>query len=607
MGRLRRPGGGCARLVVLASTLAVLGGPALLRAQPAEDAVPLPGGDESPELRTLRLAEERLFREPGEPTEGSAADVLSSGPRPPAPTPGRPETAPEPGERIVEGHPDQAWLAGLTLPDLPVRWDERVVDYLVYFRDDPRGQRLIQAWLSRLATHGPAIRDVLRAHGLPDDLVYVAMVESGFDPTARSGAGAVGLWQFVSRTGRAYGLRQDRFLDERMDPLASTRAAAEHLGDLHRRLGRWELALAAYNMGYGALLRSIRKYNTNDYWLLSHLENGLPFETALYVAKVVACAIAGHNPGVFGVDLDELDGAADAAPIAEVQVPGGTPLGLVARAARVDRDAVGELNPAYLRGRTPPDDGPWRVRLPAASLDAFARRWPRIARSRPAMRPYVVRLGEDLRSIARRFHTHARRLREHNGLEEDPAPGETILVPAVEPREAPADAGDGPILVAVPGDAAPGGDLARRFYQVRRGDTLSEIAHFCGVGVGDLVRWNALDPHAVLQTGMVIQVFVPEEARLDGIVLLSEDQVRTLALGSDEFFTVREAQDGRRRIEYRVRPGDTLTSIGRRFGLRPEDLARINQRSTDDLLQLGETLVIYAPGGSDAGDADASD
>lgn len=573
--------------LALAAALATAACPAApARAQPAASDG---GGDgdpaESPELRALRLAEEALFRPPDVHPESPDAEAGTH----PAFTSEAPTVAPPRGA-WVEGEPGARWLENLALPDLPVRWDARVVEYLEYFRDDPRGRRLVAAWIDRERRFGPLIRETLREHGLPEDLLYVAMIESGFDPTARSHAGAVGLWQFVGRTAEGYGLRRDRWVDERMDPVASTRAAARFLSDLHERFGRWELALAAYNMGYGALLRAIRKYNTNDYWLLSHLEAGLPFETTLYVAKVVACAIVGHNPEEFGI-------APDRAPVAgfeEVEVPPGTPLRLVARAARIDDDELAAANPGYLRNRTPPDGGPWRVRLPEASLEAFGRRWPRLARSRPATRTYELRLGESLADVARAHRITLRELLALNGLDGDERqPGMELLVPVVEPREpAPADER---LVVPVPETVFHYPDRERRFYRVTRGDSCEDVARFFGVTVNDLARWNAIDPRAALQSGMMLQVFVPPDTDLTTVVAMTEDEVRTVVLGSEAFFDWHERQNGRERVRYVVRPGDTLIGIGRRFGLEPADIARINGQAGDDLIRAGETLILYRP------------
>ncbi|MCZ7684286.1 MAG: lytic transglycosylase domain-containing protein [Sandaracinaceae bacterium] len=233
-----------------------------------------------------------------------------------------------------------------------MRWDERVIRFLEFFRDDPRGNRFVRAWLQRVDRYGPTIRETLGRQGLPRDLIFVAMVESGFDPTARSHAGAAGMWQFVERTGESFDLPVDHWVDMRLDPARSTEAAARYLGQLRDRFGTWELAFAAYNMGYGALLRAIRKYNTNDYWTLAHLEAALPFETNIYVAKIVACAIVAHNPERFG-----LGDLAREQPVRfqTVSIPGGVSLSVVARAAGTTSERLRELNPALRRGRTPPD------------------------------------------------------------------------------------------------------------------------------------------------------------------------------------------------------------------------------------------------------------
>src|SRR5690606_11780873 len=143
---------------------------------------------------------------------------------------------------------------------------------------------------------------------------------SGFEPTVRSRAGAAGMWQFVQGTAAEFGLGQSHWVDERLDPERSTRAAAAYLGRLHARFGSWELALAGYNMGYGALLRAMRKYNTNDVWELSRVEAGLPFETSHYVSKILACAVVMRNPERFGLSESDKLPALDAA---YVEVGGG--------------------------------------------------------------------------------------------------------------------------------------------------------------------------------------------------------------------------------------------------------------------------------------------
>ena len=162
------------------------------------------------------------------------------------------------------------------MPELPVRWDARVVRYLDYYRSDPRGRNLVQAWVRKSGRYGAAMRRVLEEQGLPDDLVWVSLIESGFDPAVRSPAGAVGLWQLMPEGARAYGLVVDRWIDERLDVERSTEAAARYLSDLHRRFGSWELALAGYNMGYGGLLASIASTAWSDAKCIGGPEPGQP-------------------------------------------------------------------------------------------------------------------------------------------------------------------------------------------------------------------------------------------------------------------------------------------------------------------------------------------
>jgi membrane-bound lytic murein transglycosylase D len=565
-----------------------------VQAQQSAEAAPVdevPGvtGEESPELRALRLAELELFGR-----DQAIVELTPTLPRPlrlSAPV-GMGSGASELGVRTGPSgiQLDLSWLEGLTLPDLPVRWDDRVIRYLQFFRDDPRGQQIIRSWIRRLDRFGPLIRRTLRAQGLPEDLIYVAMVESGFDPLARSDAGAVGLWQFLSRTGEEYGLRRDRWVDMRRDPEASTIAAARYLADLHRRFGTWELALAAFNMGYGALLRAIRKYDTNDYWELSHLEAALPFETSLYVAKVVACAIVGRNPEQF-----RLGDLTREPPIEHdvVEVPAGTGLALVARAAGVTIEELRRLNPALLRHRVPPGPEPWQLRIPAGRGEAFARAWARIRPREAAHHSYVVRFGDDLARIARRFRTSDTALRELNQIEDGEriVAGNVLLVPAVEPHE---ERPSEPPVVAIPPGTFEYADRRRVFYRVVQGDRLDEIARFFDVSIDEIQQWNAIDPRAVLQEGMFLQLFVPAHVDLEAAVVLAESEVRTLVIGSEEFYDWHARQEGRVRLRYCVRPGDTLSGIAARFGLTVGSLARINQIGRESVLRIGQELIVYA-------------
>ena len=431
-----RPPARVAHAMDLAARRAIAGGPMADGASP---------GPESPELRAIREAEKELFP-PASPAPGGSWPaglplVLRDSPSPEVVATGLPPAArwTDPPAAQPAAPP---WLAltHLQLPDLPVRWDERVVRYLRFFRDDPRGRATFANLYRHASRWRDAMRRTLRRKSLPEDLVWVSMIESGFEPTARSSAGAAGLWQFMPETAKIYGLTLDRWLDQRLDPEASTEAAAEFLGDLHRRFGSWELALAGFNMGYAGLASVLRRFNTNDFWSLARTEGTLPWETTLYVPKIIATAIVAHNLAAFGLEDVALDAVVDPD---RVMVPPGTPLSLVAQAAGCSLKDVEGQNPELRALRTPPveDGDAYPVSVPHGKGTQAAQGLARLRRDQPPLDRYVVRFGETIDQIATGHRTTTQKLVELNAI----GPGEAVrggtvlLVPHVDaPAEAPA-------------------------------------------------------------------------------------------------------------------------------------------------------------------------
>ncbi|XXX79600.1 transglycosylase SLT domain-containing protein [Sorangium sp. So ce134] len=568
---------------------------------------------ESPELRTMREIDLALF--PGAtPSAGPAWPVdgtllLGAGePRLEAsglPPSGLPVAPPK-----AEETRDISWLRQLDLPEIPVRWDGRVVRYLEYYKDDPRGRSAVVSWIKKSGRYGAAIRRVLREQGLPEDLLWLSLVESGFDPTVHSPAGAAGLWQFMPEGARIYGLTVDRWVDERLDPERSTLAAARYLSDLRRRFGGWELAFAAYNMGYGGLLASIRKYNTNDFWELSRLEAGMPLETALYVPKILAIAIVARNPKVFGCDEVELDPAVT---FDKISLGSGVSLQSVAAAAGAGAPEIEALNPQLVAKRTPPlpvdakEQARWEVRVPAGAGARAAKAMPKLIEREPKLERYLVRWGESLDDIATFRGTTRWTLQTLNGLRpgEPVRPGALLFVPAAEgvgvaaaehllANGAPLSSEARPVVV-VPAQRFSYEGRRRVFYRVVAGDTLRDLAAVMSVTPDEICRWNTLSPGASLHEGMTLQLFVPRSQRYDGVFLLDEAEARVLSVGSEEFFAHFEGLKGRKRIEIAVREGDTFSKLATRYGLSVGSLERINQRSRRSTLMPGDRLVVYVP------------
>jgi membrane-bound lytic murein transglycosylase D len=591
------------------------------------------GPSESPELREIRHFEEAAFPRPGTPRPAAADGAL---PPPSLPgswggsgdVPAELRTPPPRAEADATPPPDSEWLRRLKLPDLPVRWDAQVLRYLDYFKNDPKGHAVMASWLRRAGRYRELCSNALAREGLPRDLFYVAMVESGFDTGARSRVGAGGIWQFMPGAARAYGLEVSYWIDARRDPGRAMDAAARYLKDLYVRFGSWPLVFAAYNAGYGAVLRSITNYNTNDYWELVRHESGLPWESSLYVPKILAAAIVGNNLDAFGFADVTADG-----PLAydEVEVPASTTFAAVARAAVTKVEVIEALNPELVRGRTPPDRGATRVRVPPGTAATFAASFDKSRGAGDKLDVVVLRFGETLDDVARARGASVRELRKLNAVKDtaELRAGMPIVCPRRAGPDAkrnakdasakdasakdgeggardadqiagsptPGDEPDDTVIVAVPDRAFAYEGRERVFYRTRDGDELDEIADAFGVRGEELLEWNNLDGRAKLHPKMVLQIFVRKDFDPAGVVLVDASKVRVVTLGSEEFLELETARRGKKRLTYTAKAGDTLAKLGRRYGLTPGDLARINRFSTNTELHEGDRIVVYSPTG----------
>lgn len=319
--------------------------------------------------------------------------------------------------------------AGAPKPELvrydpPIEINGAVERWLGYYRNE--GRESFEITLARAGRYEELMRETFRRAGVPEDLVYMSLIESGFKPTAYSRARALGLWQFVPGTARIYGLEMNRWVDERLDPIAATHAAAEYLEDLHREFGDWNLAAAAYNAGPGRLHQAMRRARSRDYWTLAR-SGVLRPETRDYVPKLIAATVIARQPERFGL-------RARVEPIRTFDiayVPDATSIDVVAEAAGVPVEEILALNLHLLRGITPPGQR-YAVRLPAGTPRIFAENYARIPPSeRVRSVLHVVRRGETLERIARAYGISLSDLRGANeGL--DPRrllAGQRLVVP----------------------------------------------------------------------------------------------------------------------------------------------------------------------------------
>ncbi len=471
-----------------------------------------------------------------------------------------------------------------------------------------RGRATLARYLSRMGRYEPMIRQVLAEEGVPEDLIYLCLVESGFSPIALSRANAGGLWQFIPATAVNYGLRIDGQVDERKDPIKATRAAARYLRQLREETGSWPLAMAGYNAGSGHVRRAMEKANSTSYWSVARRDS-LVRGARNYVAKILAVALIGMNREVFG-----FDGVVVEEPVTfeRISVPGGTALAKVAETLDVEAKALKALNPELIPMATPSRVEHYALRIPPGSRS----KWVADLGDGDTQETvyYDVRVGESLEMIADGLGVPVEVLEDYNDLDRDrPAYGARLVVPkwALADNPAYAEVSSAAALpplkrqttqhlvALLPSVQYAYADKTRYFYHAQQGDRLGDVAKHLGLNAQVLRMWNDLEGERLIK-GQVLQVFVDPENPPQAAVLYPESAVRVVEEGDGEYsmeygrkFRKRWAGSARGGGKtYRVKRGDTIRRIARKFGVRPSDLARWNNLGRRRL-KVGYRLVIY--------------
>lgn len=318
--------------------------------------------------------------------------------------------------------------------DLPIVSNSSVLRFVSLFRDEQPDRMAL--YLKRSGRYEGMIRSKLRERGMPEDLIYLSMIESGFNPNARSRASAVGLWQFMAGTARDYGLRIDSYVDERRDPEKSTDAALRYLEDLYEEFGAWNLAAAAYNSGAGRVARIMREETgaergeEADFW---RIRRRLPADTREYVPLIFAAAIVGKEPHKYGLDKVE---RWLPLPTDTVTVAGGTTLRSIAASIGSSEDELRGLNPHLVREMTPPGDR-YPVILPDGASERLASAMvaapvASTANASSSARTHRVAAGESLSTIAARHGVSVSALQRANGMGTRTVlqPGQVLRLPA---------------------------------------------------------------------------------------------------------------------------------------------------------------------------------
>ncbi len=470
-----------------------------------------------------------------------------------------------------------------TNSDLPLMMTDQVAGYIAYFSGHGRG--VFERAYARSGRYREMMLPILKQEGVPQDLVYLALAESGFHPHAVSRVGARGIWQFMAGRGLGYGLHHNMYVDDRQDPEKSTRAAARHLKDLYHQFGDWYLAMAAYNSGPGTVQAAVKRTGYADFWELYN-RNVLPKETKNYVPIILAATLMAKNPSQYGLDSVEMEKPDD---IDTVTINYPVDLRLVADCVGASITDLQDLNPSLLRTSTP-RTGAFQLHIPAGTKDQFETAIAAIPpEKRLWWRYHTVHSGETIIALARTYHTTAKQIEGANHLDGPELENDAKLIIPVTPGKRAEDKAT----------------YAKRItrYKVRKGDTVESVADNFGVSAQQLRRWNGLRGNS-LAGRRVLALHLPISPRGPGDEVASARSktkrttpktetasTRPPATKLAEVERLRTARSETETVHHKVKSGETLYSIANLYNTTVAAVRRDNRNV--GVLRPGMILTIH--------------
>ena len=454
--------------------------------------------------------------------------------------------------------------------DIPIVINAKVEQFIQYFQTTVRNS--FSNWLARSEKYIPFMRNHLKENGLPEDLVYMALIESGFNPYAYSRSKASGPWQFIYLTGKRYGLKANWWVDERRDPEKSTIAAAKYLKDLYDMFECWYLAAAGYNAGENKIANAMKRYRTEDFWELTKYRY-LKQETKDYVPQMIAAALIAKEPekyGFIGIEYQE--------PLQyeKAEVPSVTDLRLIAKICDITLEELKDLNPELLRWCTPPDSPTYQIKIPFGKRELFLKNFEALQPlQRSQFKIYIVKKGDTFARIARFYRVEVEPILEINQLKRTSrlSMGMNLLIP-----------------LPIAPDTKPTMMAKKRFnghdpslksdeiiYTIKKGDTLWSIANEMGVNIGALSRWNNLHPEKKLIPG---------------------DKLKIRMINAPDPFEEPIRKKGGKEIIYVVKGGDTLWGIAKKYNITVAEIKTWNHLSGGDRIHPADQLKLRVGGGS---------
>lgn len=466
------------------------------------------------------------------------------------------------------------------LPPVPIdTTNEKVRRAIQFFQT--KGRKVFTRWLERAEYFVPMMQKILREQGMPEELVYLSMIESGFNNKAYSYAHASGPWQFIRGTGKKFGLKSDYWYDERRDPYKSTIAASQYLKSLYYLFDDWYLAMASYNCGEGKVARHTKKYHTNDFWKL----NKLPRQTRNYVPTYLAAAAIALNPAAYGFDevvhknLPSYD---------SVMVTECIDLKLIADLVDTSYECIKELNPAIVRWCTPPSvDSIW-LKIPSGKADTFYGGVAGIPKEQK--RSWVhhkVKSGETLSKIARKYGVTEKAIMEveanHIRNKHRLSRGQELLIPVP-----PYKYRDESTIARVDDEEDKSPQSEKFTYTVRRGDNLGSISARFGVSVSKIKQWNNLWGKRYIYPGQKLTLWRKGHSSEPIVEAPTKPTYKNNKKTSSVSAKV-----------HRVKAGESLWQIADKYNISLQELKRLNNLTGKCVIRPGDELRLTDSGSGD--------
>jgi len=446
--------------------------------------------------------------------------------------------------------------------DFPITVNREVEYYLDFFQH--RSRKSFKRWLARSGRYVPMISKELKSAGLPADLCYLPMIESGYALTAYSKARAVGPWQFMRATAIHFGLTVNNYVDERRDPVKSTKAAITYLKALHDEFNSWELAVAAYNVGEGRIRRAVKKYKTNNFWEIAR-HRYLPAETKLYVPKLIAAILIAKSPEKYGFGDVQYE---EEMRFEYAHVPRWTTIDAIACALNDDREKIHLLNAELRKRITPPDQESYQIKVPPNSAETLAQTLPRVRSIvSTKIKYHKVRRHDTISKICRRYHISKLTLLKANNLHKAKlTPGRNLRIPYRQTK-----------YVVISEEELRNGPQGMRngdfiMHRVKPGESLGVIARHYDVTPQQIASWNHLSNLNWIKAGQKLALYIGHGTPTPGLSSKEEPKVATLKGNNKR--APRPAPSAA--AYYRVKGGDSLWKIARRFNVHTEEIKRWN-------------------------------